>query len=459
MTTAYTSLLGLALPVTGELQGTWGDTVNDAITSLLDTAVAGTTTLSSDADVTLTTTTGAANQARQQIILWTASGSVTRNITAPAQSKTYVVINATGGSQSIVLRGVGPTTGVTILAGEKAVVAWNGSDFVKVSTFGGSPSFTNVTVTGTTTLSGLTASTALALNASKEVVSVTNTGTGNNVLATSPTLTTPNLGTPSALTLTNATGLPLSTGVTGTLATTNGGTGLTSFTSGGVVYASSTSALTSGSALTFDGTNLGVGGGGDPFGRFYGRSAGISSASSAFLELNAATGSSSGIDFGVNSARTAGITSNTNETQFTTLTATPLLFGINGSEQMRLTSTGLGIGTSSISYKLDVSSSAADAATRILNSDTANGNGLYVKAGGVNAGKYALYIENGSGTALLNLLSSGNLGLGGASFGSGAVVMFIARPALSPRLPTLKARTHHDSNQLDHLSTRLLPAG
>ena len=45
----------------------------------------------------------------------------------------------------------------------------------------------------------------------------------------------------------------------GTLATTNGGTGLTSFTSGGVVYASSTSALATGSALVFDGSNLGLG--------------------------------------------------------------------------------------------------------------------------------------------------------------------------------------------------------
>jgi hypothetical protein len=42
-------------------------------------------------------------------------------------------------------------------------------------------------------LSGLTASTALALNSSKEVVSVTNTGTGNNVLATSPSIATPTL--------------------------------------------------------------------------------------------------------------------------------------------------------------------------------------------------------------------------------------------------------------------------
>ena len=132
MTTGNTSLLKLALPVTGELSGTWGDTVNDAITSLLDTAVAGTTTLSTDADVTLTDTALAANQSRQAILLWTASnGASTRNITAPARSKAYIVINA--GTGSIVLRGAGPTTGVTIIAGERCVVAWNGSDFVKVS--------------------------------------------------------------------------------------------------------------------------------------------------------------------------------------------------------------------------------------------------------------------------------------------------------------------------------------
>jgi hypothetical protein len=132
MPTGNTSLLGLALPVEGELDGTWGDVVNDSITSLVDSAVAGTTTLSTNADVTLTTTVLAANQARQAIIRWTASnGATTRNITAPAQSKPYIVINA--GTGSIVLRGAGPTTGITIIAGEKCLAAWSGSDFVKVA--------------------------------------------------------------------------------------------------------------------------------------------------------------------------------------------------------------------------------------------------------------------------------------------------------------------------------------
>ena len=43
----------------------------------------------------------------------------------------------------------------------------------------------------------------------------TSTGSGNNVLSTSPTLVTPILGTPTSATLTNATGLPISTGVSG----------------------------------------------------------------------------------------------------------------------------------------------------------------------------------------------------------------------------------------------------
>lgn len=134
---AATPLLGLELPVTGTLSGTWGDTVNNSITSLLDTAVAGTTTLSTDADVTLTTTASIANQSRSAILLFTGNRTVLRTVIAPALSKTYVVQNLTTGGFSVKLAAPGPTTGVTILNGEEALVAWSGSDFVRVSTLGG----------------------------------------------------------------------------------------------------------------------------------------------------------------------------------------------------------------------------------------------------------------------------------------------------------------------------------
>jgi hypothetical protein len=72
------------------------------------------------------------------------------------------------------------------------VIAFNGVVWQRIEG-GADLNGVNLSVSGTTTLSGLTASTALALNAGKDVVSVTNTGTDNNVLSTSPNITTPRI--------------------------------------------------------------------------------------------------------------------------------------------------------------------------------------------------------------------------------------------------------------------------
>jgi microcystin-dependent protein len=196
MTTAYTSYLGLALPVTGELSGTWGDTVNNYITQYLDASVAGTNTFSSDSDVTLVKTTNASltgTSSQYAVLLWTAGGTATRTIIAPSASsggrQFYIVINKTSSTQSIKLCGAGPTTGVTITANNSAICAWNGSDFIQVA--GLVNLATNVTGTlpvanGGTGAATLTADNVLLGNGTSALQAVA-PGTVGNVLTSNGT--------------------------------------------------------------------------------------------------------------------------------------------------------------------------------------------------------------------------------------------------------------------------------
>ena len=98
MTTQYTPTLKLALPVTGELSGTWGDVVNDNITSMIEQAITGLSTINTwTANAhTLTTANGTTSESRcAMLVAATGGGSPTAaaEIICPTAAKLYVLQN------------------------------------------------------------------------------------------------------------------------------------------------------------------------------------------------------------------------------------------------------------------------------------------------------------------------------------------------------------------------------
>jgi hypothetical protein len=192
----------------------------------VDVAVAGTQTITVDTDINLAVTTGTdlttgltANSSQYAVLLCTGARTALRFINTPKQSKIYVVINDTTGGFAVTVRGgpTSPTTGVTVAAGTRAIIAWDGGlvtpDFVNVG--GGSAAGSNTQVQFNS--SG-------AFGASANLTFDGTTLTANDIIDSSLTASKP--------VFTNGSKNLVSTG---TLGVDQGGTGLTTLTANNVI--------------------------------------------------------------------------------------------------------------------------------------------------------------------------------------------------------------------------------
>ncbi len=166
MATQYTPILKLALPVTGELSGTWGSVVNDNITSMVEQAVAGLATINSwTANAhTLTTANGVTSESRCAVLVADDDGagnpSAAAEIICPALTKLYVLKNISG--QQVTLKTSGGT-GVAVANNQTAFLFCDGTNVnACVTTIVDGRITGNLTVDGNTTLGNATSDTITA---------------------------------------------------------------------------------------------------------------------------------------------------------------------------------------------------------------------------------------------------------------------------------------------------------
>jgi len=222
----YSTNLKIELIGTGDQSGTWGTTTNTNLGALIEEAIAGfvTQAVTNGAATVLTIPNGASSNGRNYVIELTGALTGARTVEVPAVDKPYIFFNNTTGGFAVTVKVTGQT-GVTIANGKKAIVYTNSTDVIEVVN-------APVSEAGTQTL-------------------------------TNKTFVAPALGTPASGVMTNVTGLPLTTGVTGTLPVTNGGTGTaTAFTTGSIVFAGGSGVYAQDNASFFwDDTNnrLGIG--------------------------------------------------------------------------------------------------------------------------------------------------------------------------------------------------------
>ena len=189
MSSTYSTNLAIELIGSGEQAGNWGSTTNTNLGTLIEQAISGyqTQAVSTGTDTTLAMTNGASATARNMFLELTGTGGASTNLIVPANKKLYFIYNNTSSGQVTVK--VSGQTGVSVPNLGKVLLVCNGTDVVNATNY----------------MATLTLGSALPVT-SGGTGGTTSTGSGAVVLATSPTLTTPALGTPSALVATNATG-------------------------------------------------------------------------------------------------------------------------------------------------------------------------------------------------------------------------------------------------------------
>jgi hypothetical protein len=136
MVTAYTPILKLALPVQGELSGTWGDVVNDNITSMVEQAIAGRAVIDTwtTNSHTLTTANGTTSESRCAMLEFTDTGTALSGagtVICPTLSKIYIAKNASG--QNVTLKTSGGT-GILVPNGRTMFLFCDGTNVVEAVT-------------------------------------------------------------------------------------------------------------------------------------------------------------------------------------------------------------------------------------------------------------------------------------------------------------------------------------
>jgi hypothetical protein len=136
MVTAYSPILKLALPVQGELSGTWGDVVNDNITSMVEQAIAGRAVIDTwtTNSHTLTTADGTTSESRCAMLEFTDTGTALSGagtVICPTLSKIYIAKNASG--QNVTLKTSGGT-GILVPNGRTMFLFCDGTNVVEAVT-------------------------------------------------------------------------------------------------------------------------------------------------------------------------------------------------------------------------------------------------------------------------------------------------------------------------------------